>query len=161
MARNGGTRIHAGPVPQRIVIVEIRPPSSRSFTGSAIIEHPEAARASQVAEDTQGRIFSISKPTGIYAAGETGVVVEHVPNAWITGKAGVDIGRAIATETGNVTGMDGHDELLSVPQSIIIVVVSGDGESDISTALIVKEGPLELVISIPFIILLAVGIVCI
>jgi ABC-type methionine transport system permease subunit len=56
--------------------------------------------------------------------------------------------------------MDGHDELLSVPQSIIIVVVSSDGESDISSALIVEEGLLELVISIPFIILLAVGIVC-
>jgi hypothetical protein len=57
--------------------------------------------------------------------------------------------------------MDGHDELLSVPQSISIAVVSSDGESDISSALIVEEGLPELVISIPFIILPAVAIVLI
>jgi hypothetical protein len=161
VTRNWRTRIDTGPVSKCIVIVEKRPPSSRSFTCGAIIEHPETTAASQAAEDAHRGIFSISKPTGIYAAGKAGVVVEHVPSAWIAGKAGVDIGWAIAAETCFMTGMDGHDELLSVPQSIIIVVVSSDGENDISSALIVEEGLLELVISIPFIILLAVSIVLI
>ncbi len=46
-------------------------------------------------------------------------------------------------------------------RSTDIAVVSSDSESDIISALIVEEGLLELVVSIPFIILLAAGIVCI
>jgi hypothetical protein len=47
---------------------------------------PETTAASQVAEDAHRGIFRIAKPTGIYATGETGVVVEPVLNAWIAGK---------------------------------------------------------------------------
>ena len=60
-----------------------------------------------------------------------------------------------------MTGMDGHDELLGVPQGIDIAVVSSDRESDIVASIVVEEGLLELVISILFISFLAVGFVLI